>query len=229
MRVRAGIAALTLALLSGCASYVTSDVTAFQNWSAGDADKRFAFDPRQSNDLETNTYQRLVQEELSPHGFRLTPLAEAAYLVTLSYGTRPTTVMVPQVVSSPWGPPIGWGPWGGWGPRPFGWGPWGGWGPPVIDTPYPATDAFLTVKISQQNDGREVYRVTARHVGDDGSLPRLMPYLVRSALGDFPLPNGTVREVRIDRQKNAGVVNEVVPAGTAAAGNANERLVSPAR
>jgi hypothetical protein len=38
-----------------------------------------------------------------------------------------------------------------------------------------------------------------------------MPYLVRSALADFPLANGTVRTVRIRYDKRAAVLTNEVP------------------
>jgi hypothetical protein len=50
-----------------------------------------------------------------------------------------------------------------------------------------------------------------------------MPYLIRSALTDFPLGNGTVRTVRIPLDKTGGVGNGApVSAGT------NEKAVPPA-
>lgn len=216
MRRKLHLAALAVCatlVLGGCATsrYVTSDVTTFQDWRSTSAEKTYAFAPQDGDNLETRNYEQLVAEELSPHGFRVSDRARASYLVSISYGVRDTTVMQPQFVPNyPLGP--GWGP---WGPRRYGWGGWGPWPNTVIDTPYPATDAFLTVRITHKDDGRELYRVTARHIGTDRNLPRVMPYLVRSALADFPMQNGSVRQVR-------------VPRDLAAEGGAGNRLIAPA-
>lgn len=201
MQIRAGCVALGAVLLTGCASYVTSSVTAFQDWNGSDRDRTYAFDhtPSQQNDLEQRAYEQLVDNELSTYGFKLTPIAQARYAVNIAFGQHETTGYAPQAA-------YGYGGWGGgWGRGGYGWGygPW--WGPPpIVDMPYPAYASQLTIRIQERASGREVYKVTARNVGDESALPRVMPYLVRSALFDFPMPNGTTRNVRVNVDKHAG-------------------------
>ena len=70
--------------------------------------------------------------------------------------------------------------------------------------------------------GRETYKVTAVNSTGDPSLYQAMPYLVRSALANFPLGNGTVRTVTLPVDQHGGISNE-----TAAVGS-NERSAAPA-
>jgi hypothetical protein len=204
------LAALT-ALLSGCTTYVTTQVTAFSDWSGSDASRTYAFTrgAQQQNSLEQSTYELLVANELAVQGFRQVGTDSARYLVGLSYGTRSDTVSVTQPVfySSPWPGPY-------WG-RPFDpWGPFGAFPPSYVTQAYPVFTHTLGIRITERATGKEVYNVLARNSGDEPSLVRAMPYLVRSALADFPLGNGAVRTVKLPVDKNAGISNEA--AGTPA-------------
>jgi hypothetical protein len=198
------LAALT-ALLSGCTSYVTTQVTAFSDWSGNDASRTYAFmrSAQQQNSIEQSTYELLVANELATQGFRQVDEGQARYLVGLSYGTRTDTVNVSEPVfySSPWIGPY-------WG-RPFDpWGPWGPFPPAYVNQTYPVFTHSLGIRITQRASGKEVYNVLARIAGDEPSLVRAMPYLVRSALADFPLGNGAVRMVKLPVDKNAGISSE---------------------
>ena len=212
------LAALTV-LLSGCTTYVTTQVTAFSDWTGSDATRTYAFtrEPEQRNNLELTTYERIVANELATHAFRQVDSAEARYLVGISYGIRSDLVTVAEpVYYNPWPAPY----WG-WG-RPFDpWGPWGPWGPfpaGYVNQSYPVFTHLLGVRITERGTGKEVYNVTARNSGGESSLVRAMPYLARSALADFPLGNGVVRTVKIPLDKNAGASNETaVPAAAASA------------
>jgi hypothetical protein len=208
------LAALTL-LLSGCTTYVSTQVTAFSDWSGSDSVRTYAFarEPDQRSNLELSTYERIVANELATHAFRQVDSADARYLVGLSYGIRSDMVTVAEpVYYNPWPAPY----WG-WG-RPF--DPWGPWGPfpTYVNQSYPIFTHLLGVRIIERATGKEVYNVTARNSGGEPSLLRAMPYLARSALADFPLGNGVVRTVQIPLVKNAGVSNEAaVPAAAGAA------------
>jgi len=199
---------LTVLTLGGCASVVTSHVTAFQDWPGGAQHPSYAFDPtpEQKNDLENQAYEQLVEAALRRHGFELATADHAMYAVRLQYGQRDTTAYAPQVAYpySVFGPGfgVGYGPdFGGWGRRGWGPGPW--WGPPpVVDVPYAARESALTVFIADKKSGQELYKVTAQSTGNPTSLVVVMPYLVRSALFDFPLPNGTVRDVKVGVAKD---------------------------
>ena len=205
------LAALAV-LLSGCTTYVTTQVTAFSDWSSNDAVRTFAFTrpPGQQSNLELSTYERIVANELAVHAFREVDNAQARYLVGLSYGIRSDMVTVAQ--------PLYYNPWPGpyWG-RPFDpWGPWGPWGPyqsAYVNQTYPIFTHLLGVRITERATGKEVYNVTARNSGEESSLVRAMPYLARSALADFPLGNGVVHTVKLPLDKNGSAANEMAAAG----------------
>lgn len=197
-----------LVLLSGCTTYVQTQVAAFSAWSGSDTTRTYAFarSDAQKNSIEQNTYESQVAGELALHSFKQVPDADAQYRVQLDYSIRSGMVTVRQAVYAD--PGFGFG---GWYGRPFGayggyggyggWGRWGGgWdlGPTgYVDQSYPVFVHALQIRMTERGTGREVYKVSASNSGNEGSLVRAMPYLVRSALTDFPLGNGTVRTVKI--------------------------------
>ncbi len=196
-------------LLSGCTTYVTTQVTAFSDWSGSDATRTYAFTRAadQQNNLELATYERFVANELAAHAFRQADTSQARYLVGLSYGIRSDMVTVAEpVYYNPWPAPY-------WG-RPFDpWGPWGPFPTAYVNQSYPIFTHLLGVRITERATGKEVYNVTARNSGGESSLVRAMPYLARSALADFPIGNGVVRTVKIPLDKNGGASNEVAATG----------------
>ncbi|MGI4860362.1 MAG: DUF4136 domain-containing protein [Janthinobacterium lividum] len=234
-RCRGRLLAVFVATLGGCTTYLSANVTAFQDWQGSDRDRTYAFErtTAQENDLEQVAYEGLVDRELSTYGFQRveapgradggairdtaegTAGATARYGVSLTYGQRDTVAFAPQVLDyGGWGFGGAWGGRGGWGGgrgAAFGAG-WGGWGAPVVDMPYAASASQLTIRIRERASGREVYKVSARHDGEQTALPAVMPYLVRSALFDFPMPNGTSREVRLPLGKRDARVPNEVPA-----------------
>jgi Domain of unknown function (DUF4136) len=209
--------------LSGCASYVTSDVTAFSAWGSNGSDRErtytFERNAAQRNSIEQSTYERLVADELSRYNFRQVDPGAAHYAVELEYGTHSGSVIVRQAVyTDPWWP--GWGPPGPWGP----WGPWGPFGPGTptyVDQALPVFFHTLTIRMTERGTGKEAYKVTATTPSVQQSLPVSMPYLVRSALADFPLQNSTTRQVRLPADLRT------TAAGTSAK-NSNENAVGAA-
>ncbi|MFL9917014.1 DUF4136 domain-containing protein [Paraburkholderia fungorum] len=200
-------------LLSGCTTYVTTQVTAFSDWSGNDASRTYAFTRAadQQNNLELATYERFVGNELATHAFRQVDASQARYLVGLAYGIRSDMVTVAEpVYYNPWPAPY-------WG-RPFDpWGPWGPFPTAYVNQSYPIFTHLLGVRITERASGKEVYNVTARNSGGESSLVRAMPYLARSALADFPLGNGVVHTVKIPVDTNGGTSNEVATMGAAPA------------
>jgi len=93
-------AALCVALLTGCTSYVTTRVTAFSDWSGSDATRTYAFTrtDAQKNSIEQSTYEPIVANELSAYAFRQVPQSQARYLVGLTYAVGSDLVTVPQPV-----------------------------------------------------------------------------------------------------------------------------------
>jgi len=201
---------LTAMWLAGCTTYVQTQVTAFSDWSGSDVTRTYAFarQGEQQNSIEQTTYETLVANELSKYNFRQVPEASARYSVALAYSVRGDMMTVRQPVYydpwpmyGPYGRPF-WGPWGGWGP----YGPWGPTG--YVDQSYPVYIHALQIRMTDRQNSREVYKVTAVNSTGDASLYQAMPYLTRSALADFPLGNGTVRTVTLPVDKYGGMSNE---------------------
>ncbi|WP_321792206.1 DUF4136 domain-containing protein [Caballeronia sp. J97] len=211
--------------LAGCTTYVQTQVTAFSDWSGSDATRTYAFarNGEQQNSIEQTTYETLIAGELAKYNFRQAPESSANYQIAIAYSVRGDMMIVRQpVYYDPW--PMYGGPWGGpWG-RPWGgWGPYGPWGPTgYVDQSYPVYIHALQIRMNDRKTGREAYKVTAVNSTGDPSLYQAMPYLVRSALADFPLGNGTVRTVTLPVDQNGGISNE-----TAASAGANERNATP--
>ncbi|WP_296652550.1 DUF4136 domain-containing protein [Paraburkholderia sp.] len=198
------LAALAVTL-SGCTTYVTSQVTALSAWDGGsDATRTYAFTrtASQKQTIEQATYEVFVADALASHAFHQAAVPQARYLVALAYGSHMDQMVVEQ--------PMFFQPWPGPYRRRFGpWSPWGAFPPAYVDQVYPVYSHMLGIRITDRATGAERYNVTARTEGDEPSLMRTMPYLVRSALADFPMANGSVREVKLPVVKNAGVLNEV--------------------
>jgi len=194
-------------LLAGCTTYVTTQVTAFSNWSGNDATRTYAFTrtPEQTNNLEQSAYEQIVANELALHAFRQVEQPAAAhYLVALAWGMRSDTVTVTQpVYYNPWPGPYYWG-------RPFDpWGPWGPFPPSYVNQSYPVFTHLLGIRITDRATGKEVYNVTARNTDEQSSLVAAMPFLARSAMSDFPMGNGAVRTVKLPVNSQSGAPNEV--------------------
>lgn len=217
------LAALTM-LLSGCTTYVTTQVTAFSNWSGNDATRTYAFTrtAEQQNSLEQATYEQLAANELAMYAFKRVPSADAHYLVGLAYSTHSNlaTITQPAYYANPWPGPYWrpYDPWGPFGPYPTGY----------VSQSYPIFTHTLGIRITERATGKEVYNVTARNTSEEPSLVHAMPYLVRSTLADFPLGNGVVRTVRIPLDKHGRAAsNEVAVAPASASGTAPAAPVAP--
>lgn len=213
------VCAASAVAMSGCTTYVTTQVTAFSEWSGSDATRTYAFEraPAQRNSLEQATYEQLVASELDRDAFRHVPSAEARYLVGLRYATDTGAMTVTQPVyyADPW--PGFWRPMSPLGP--FGsFGPFGPFPPDYVSQTYPVYTHTLGVRITERSTGKEVYNVTARNTNEVPSLVRTMPYLARSALADFPLGNGVVRTVRIPVDSRGSGASNEVPVAPPAAG-----------
>lgn len=94
-------ALMAASLLAGCASTVTSQVTAFRQPGWTDNPPRtYAFEhtAAQQNDLERQTYEAWTSDQLAAHGFTSVPRASARYVVRLDYSTATRLVQVRQPV-----------------------------------------------------------------------------------------------------------------------------------
>ncbi len=210
-RLCGSMALLAVLLLSGCASTVVTDVTAFSQagWQ-NEAPRTYAFEhaPGQAAQLDRQTYEAWLATALSGVGFEQVPAKQARYRVSMEYDAAPGLVRVAETVYpdyGPWGPywgPYGyyrpWGPWGPYGP----WGP-GYWPPQTVVRDVPVTFSSLRVYFIEAATGKRVYQVTAQNHAENGTLPAAMPYLIRSAFTDFPAESGRPRRVTLEVDKNA--------------------------
>jgi hypothetical protein len=196
-------------LLSGCASKIRSEVTAFHQWPAAMAEKTFSFVHKEGEPtgLERQSYENLIRTELIKQGLRDAGDAKDAAL-TVSFNAMISakdvrvveTVLVDSWSGMPWYGPGYYSPyWGGWpGYSPF-YGPFSP-GMPVAREQQRQYTVFyreLKLKISDTLAGQPLYEVTVRSEGKEGNLAKIMPYLVRSAFAEFPGKSGTPRIVEM--------------------------------
>jgi hypothetical protein len=97
--------------LAGCATTVTTEVTAFRQagWQ-NDAPRTYAFEhtSQQEEQLERQTFEQWLADTLSGLGFEQRPAGQARYLVTMDYDAAPGIAQVAETVyPDPW-----YGPWG---------------------------------------------------------------------------------------------------------------------
>lgn len=199
-------------LLSGCASKIRSEVTAFHQWPAAMADKTFSFVQKEDEPagLERQSYENLIRAELLKQGLREAGDAKDAALavsfnaiVNAKDVRLVETVLVDSWSGMPWYGPGYYSPyWGGWpGYSPF-YGPFGS-GMPVArqqERRYTVFYRELKLKINETLAGQPLYEVTVRSEGKEGNLAKILPYLVRSAFAEFPGKSGIPRiiEMKLD-------------------------------
>jgi len=204
-RLAAGMALLGVALLSGCASTITTEVTAFSqgNWQ-NDPPRTYAFDHGAGKEgrFEDQTYEQWLAQALTGVGFEQVARPQAHYLVNMEYDSNAGLMRVQETVyPDPWyGGPY-WGPYyRPWGP--WGWGGPGYWPPQTIVRDVPVTQSTLRVFFKDAATGRRVYQVTAQHRDENASLQAAMPYLIRSAFVQFPGESGRSRRVTLPLDPN---------------------------
>ena len=197
-------------LLTGCASTIRSEVTAFHQWPTTVPAPSFVFErtDTQTQSLEYRSYEALVRGALQQQGLHEAGANEKAALqVTLDAGIsgRDVRIVETVLVDSWYGTP--------WmGPRAFGpyWGGWPGVAYPFYSPMWPSMPVAreqerrytvfhrqLTIKIKAAADGQPLYDVTVRSEGKEGNLAKVMPYLVQSAFADFPGKSGVPRVVEL--------------------------------
>lgn len=197
------LAALLLAgALAGCATgpqLIATQVTTFNDWASLPAEKTYVFSRTLEfqNSLELSSYEDMVRDELTLQGFRLAADPNRAQLaVTL----RPSISTTRLRVRDPWPVDPFWGPYGGWyGRRGFAWyDPY--W-------PFPESYSGYTIEVfrrrleldidSKAIAGKRYYEGRVESTGETGSLPAVMPYLIRALFSDFPGNNGQTRRIDI--------------------------------
>lgn len=220
---------LSSLLLSGCASFVRSDVVAFHDWPAEMPNKVYVFDrtPEQQNNLEYQSYENLVRAELTRLGFVEAQNPRAAILkVSMHYSINGRDVRVVEPVVDPYWP-YGYGypyyPWRGYY-SPYYYDPFW-YGPPVTqyrEVQYQVFSRQLNVLITRVRDGKKLYDVTVDSDGGNGSLAFAMPYMVKSAFSEFPGRSGVPHRVKLEITDKPAAANDKVqtePASASAPAN----------
>ncbi len=206
------MAALPL-LLSGCASTLRSEVTAFNQWPAAATGSSFAFEHRDGDEqnLERQTYENLVRLKLLQLGLRDPAAGETPKLnVRVDYSNSGRDVRVVETVlvdpwyGTPWMGPGFYSPY--WGMPGFGYPFYGPMGPamPVAreqQRRYTVFHRELKIRIAEAGDSKPWYDVTVRSDGEQGNLAAVMPYLIDAAFKDFPGPNGVPRMVEMKMKR----------------------------
>ena len=199
--------ALTV-LLTGCATTIRSDVTAFHDWPAQLHDQSYVFEAPAAEDdtLEYRSYQNLVRAELAKHGFGEASGPDTAKLrVAMSFGTTDVPERVLQATDPFWYGPGYWpgrygyryGAWPGYGR--FGYSPF--WGGPmeVEESVRYKFDRKLRITINERS-GKKLYDVSVHSTSGKRATPQVMPAMVASAFADFPGRSGVPRQVEVQIQ-----------------------------
>ncbi len=204
------IAALPL-LLSGCATTIRSEVTAFHQWPAALPGRTYVFMRPAQPDLERQNYEKLVRERLAKLGLQEAGTGEpAALAVTMNYTVSGRDVRVVEtVLVDPWYGTPWYGP-GYYSPY---WG-WPGYGHPFYGPMWPAMPVAreqqrrytvfhreLKLRIDDVAKKQPLYDVTVKSNGEEGNLAKVMPYLVDSAFKDFPGKSGVPQVVELKMER----------------------------
>ncbi|NGZ86448.1 DUF4136 domain-containing protein [Duganella aceris] len=206
MKYLATLATAAVLLLSGCATTIHSDVTAFNDWQGDIQDKSYAFEAPQGayDTLEFRNYQVLVSNELGKLGF--TQAAEGQQpklLVGMKFLTIDHPVRVIEsddpFMGGYWGRGYGrygWGGYGRWGYSPF-YDPWR-FGPPLMLTERIRHQYQRELRVTiNSTSGRKLYDVTVQNTSGVQATPHVMPALVQSAFTGFPGQSGVPRKIDI--------------------------------
>jgi hypothetical protein len=215
-------------LASGCASYMSADVTSFHQVPPERrlAGQTFVIEPAddQKESLEFRAYADLVRQGLIGQGLVPASSSAADLGVSIRYWIdegRSVTYGYPAYGYTSFGPV-----WG-WAPRP---GP-GGHVHYVWTAAYPMSYGMVGTSYSQSllyrrelrvditdrrpdGKGAKLFEGRATSEGETGALAPVMPALVRALFSDFPGPNGATRRVLVDlKQQPAGAAPPANPAG----------------
>lgn len=207
-RLLALLALLAVVLLqSGCASTLRSDVTRFQRWPADAEGATFDFrtDPKHADDLEYQSYQQRLSDEMQKQGLQLAPQGQQPrFWLSFDYDTQNQRLRVqepiyddrPIWVTPVWVPGRGWRG-GYWASDPF--------GPRIIGSHTVEHEVrSLRLRVHIEDGQRRVFEATAQTRADaQGSTSQLMSYLIRAVFADFPGQDGQTRSVEFDTDTGA--------------------------
>ncbi len=211
-RLRLVLLAMLVGAASGCASYLTAQVTSFHE--AGDkrlAGRSFAIVPtqEQADSLEFRAYAALVRDALVREGLPAAAEGQGELRVAMRYSVnsgQAVTYGYPAYGYASYGPAWGWAPYYGpgvmmhypWPAYPVSYG--------VVGTSYSQAMLYrreLRVEITDpraggnEGKGGRVFEGTVVSEGESASLAPVMPAMVRALFSDFPGPSGVSRRVQV--------------------------------
>ncbi|MEJ3959050.1 DUF4136 domain-containing protein [Brachymonas sp. G13] len=222
-----------VALLAGCSTTFSTQVTNFNQWPQHTRGATYTIvqNPQpgtlELSELERQTYENQLSRALQAQGLVPAARPESARLeadmgVTLKREiieyTRPVYRDMPW-----WGWPgynfgPGFGPWDHWEDGGLG-GAWGGMylTEQLVRQPLHTYSLKVRIRDRAQQQGSAaapaVFESTAQYAGNPVQLPSLMPYLMQSAFDGFPGQNGQTRKIEFDADTGA----RRLPTGQAAA------------
>ena len=225
--------AAVAALLAGCSTTFSTQVTNFNQWPQHVAGATYTIvqtaqpGTLELSELERQTYENQLSRALQAQGLVPAAKPESARLeadmgVTLKREiieySRPVYRHMPW-----WGWPgynfgPGFGPWDHWEDGGLG-GAWGGMylDEQLVRQPLHTYSLKVRIRDRAQQQGRaaapSVFESTAQYAGNPVQLPSLMPYLMESAFDGFPGQNGQTRKIEFDADTGA----RRLPAGQAQA------------
>ena len=212
------LALVAVSMLSGCASTLRSDVSAFHRLGQAEdlaiqgSAPRFAVvpvDAEQAQSLEFQSYAALVSEQLRARRWVEVPTDEASLRVSFRYGSGTAqSVVIGDAFSGFYG---GYGVWNRAGPG-FSRGAGLGIGFPIgafpRDLPRDVRVIYLrelSLRVERAALGsnnppsapERIYESTVRSQGNSSSLATVMPAMIRALFADFPGPSGVERSVEV--------------------------------
>jgi len=212
------LALVAVTLLSGCASTLRSDISAFhrlgqaEGLATQDSAPRFAVvavDSEQAQSLEFQSYAALVSEQLRARRWVEVPLNEASLRVSFRYGSGTAqSVVIGDAFSGFYG---SYGVWSRTRPG-FPRGAAVGMGFPIgafpRDLPHDVRVIYLrelSLRVERAAVGgnspsplpERVYEATVRSQGNSSSMASVMPAMIRGLFVDFPGPSGIERSVEV--------------------------------
>jgi Domain of unknown function (DUF4136) len=185
------IAASFAAGLTGCAG-VSSDVRASPSAAPLQGERSYvlARSPLQDDTPDHREYETLIRTELGKYGFADATELHAHYMLSIAYDTRLAGVGVGTTECT------------------------------GADCSSPGQASFslfgrhaykhsLTLRFFEQTNGHEVYKVSASSVDHDADPLHAIPYLVKSALAQFPFADHPDWRVKL-RASDGGGAPQVV-------------------
>lgn len=196
-------------LLSGCATTFTGQVTTFHEWPQQLSSTSYIVErlPAQENNPEYKVYEEELRQQLGLHGFQeVATGATPALKVNMQYATSPSEIQY----SMPWGPSMMDPYWRLHFSRAYQFYPYS---PYYFGSPfYMLRTSDVTVRryylhqleisISDFSNGNKLADIKASTEQLNPNITESMPYLIESALKNFPGQNGSTTNVEIPLNKN---------------------------